>query len=69
MKQTITPCKDCTERYGGCHAECEKYAEWKIESSLQAEAIRTAREMDKRNMRHEIMTSSKMNRIVSRRKK
>lgn len=69
MKQTITPCKDCAERHAGCHAECEKYAAWKKESELQAEAIRTARNMDKRNMRHEITTSSKMNRIVSRRKK
>lgn len=23
------PCKDCEERYQGCHARCEMYAEWR----------------------------------------
>jgi len=22
------PCKGCVERHIGCHAECERYAEW-----------------------------------------
>lgn len=24
----IAPCKDCPERYQGCHATCEKYREF-----------------------------------------
>ena len=23
------PCKDCTDRYQGCHDKCNGYAEWK----------------------------------------
>lgn len=25
------PCKDCPDRYPGCHAKCEKYKAWKKE--------------------------------------
>lgn len=31
------PCKGCTERYAGCHSECEKYAKY-------AEKVKKARE-------------------------
>lgn len=24
----ICPCKDCTERHIGCHAECDDYKRW-----------------------------------------
>lgn len=29
MKRVTYPCKGCTERYVGCHSECEKYIEAK----------------------------------------
>ena len=29
MKMVNGPCKDCTRRYVGCHAECERYKEAK----------------------------------------
>lgn len=25
MIKPIAPCKDCTDRYVGCHVDCEKY--------------------------------------------
>ena len=25
----IPPCKDCTDRYPGCHDKCSGYADWK----------------------------------------
>ena len=25
----ISPCKDCNDRYPGCHDKCPGYAEWK----------------------------------------
>lgn len=25
----IPPCKDCSDRYPGCHDKCRGYAEWK----------------------------------------
>ena len=32
------PCKDCPDRYSGCHAKCERYREFR-------------RELDERNKR------------------
>lgn len=29
MPQAKAPCRDCTERFVGCHATCEKYAAFK----------------------------------------
>lgn len=29
LKSIITPCKDCEERYAGCHSKCELYIDWK----------------------------------------
>ena len=28
MKRVKCPCLGCNERYQGCHAKCEQYAEW-----------------------------------------
>lgn len=30
-KNSIAPCKDCTDRVQGCHAKCERYGAWKAE--------------------------------------
>ena len=27
--KTNCPCKDCTDRYPGCHDKCERFAGWK----------------------------------------
>ena len=35
----ITPCKDCMERYIGCHSSCEKYIEWRKEFDEQKKEI------------------------------
>lgn len=29
MPEAKAPCKDCTERFIGCHGTCEKYAAFK----------------------------------------
>ena len=34
-----TPCKDCYDRYENCHAECEKYKEWRSELDSIREKI------------------------------
>lgn len=26
-----SPCKDCPERFPGCHGKCDKYNKWKID--------------------------------------
>jgi len=43
----IAPCKDCTERYLGCHDYCDKYKEWK----QYRNDIKHKTEMDKWNHR------------------
>lgn len=27
----LNPCRGCLNRFVGCHAQCEKYAEWRRE--------------------------------------
>lgn len=34
----MAPCKDCTERYVGCHNECVKYKEYKAKIKKEKEA-------------------------------
>ena len=36
---------DCDQRHAGCHAECERYKAWKVESDARLAA--RAREKDK----------------------
>ena len=38
----IAPCKDCTDRFVGCHANCSEYLEW-------AELARSIREAKRRD--------------------
>lgn len=42
------PCKGCQERYLGCHANCEKYKEFKAETDAErdARAVRQERYND-----------------------
>ena len=35
----ITPCKDCPDRYSGCHSKCERYIGWRKEFDEQKAAI------------------------------
>lgn len=32
---SVCPCKDCTDRYVGCHSNCSKYKDWKSECVAQ----------------------------------
>lgn len=61
--QGKSPCLNCTDRQPGCHSICEKYKEWKRAAAIKDEAIRTARKMDNRDMRQELLAPSKKNRI------
>ena len=46
---SIAPCKNCTLRYVGCHANCSEYLEW-------AELARSVREAQRHDehMRNEV---------------
>lgn len=39
LRGTTAPCKDCPDRYLGCHSECERYADF----CRELERIRAAR--------------------------
>lgn len=45
-----TACKDCTERYVGCHSECEKYQAYLDELYDMREKIRKGK-MDEREFK------------------
>jgi hypothetical protein len=38
-KRTNAPCKDCKDRYIGCHGKCERYAEFKEEGERIKEKV------------------------------
>ena len=41
------PCKGCTERKIGCHAECSKYIEWKTEWDRRRNSIHEAKTFER----------------------
>lgn len=41
MTTINSPCKDCKNRYLGCHSECEKYIEYKEKKITQGKVLKT----------------------------
>lgn len=31
----VSPCKDCPDRFPGCHDHCDKYKQWKDERDAE----------------------------------
>lgn len=60
----ISPCKDCNDRYVGCHAECEDYQMWsKLRNEgtkLQYLNRRAAREIRDSTTRNKLRLRKKM---------
>lgn len=42
----ITPCKDCTDRYIGCHSECMRWHQWKTADTERKNLIDRAKKTD-----------------------
>lgn len=40
MKREINPCLGCIHRHIGCHADCERYAEWREYRSAELQNLR-----------------------------
>ena len=38
--QVASPCKDCQNRFVGCHSSCVKYIDYKQASSVRAKAVK-----------------------------
>lgn len=53
----MAPCKDCTERYVGCHNGCSKYAEYKatIQENKETKIKAINRYMDYRLSRRTML--------------
>lgn len=43
----MSPCKDCEERYIGCHGDCEKYKSFYEQNEKIKANIRKEKEKDK----------------------
>jgi hypothetical protein len=41
------PCKDCTERFTGCHTVCVKYEDYKQDLEAEKERYKASRETDR----------------------
>jgi hypothetical protein len=46
MGQVKAPCKDCPERFTGCHAVCDKYEDYKQTLEAEKERYRAFKESD-----------------------
>lgn len=42
----LPPCKGCEERFPGCHADCERYKNWKTEHQARMEEKYAAKKLD-----------------------
>lgn len=51
------PCKDCPDRYVGCHGKCQKYIDYKNESQRISDEEHLQREIE--NINHTSRTKSK----------
>lgn len=70
IKEKIkSPCLDCKDREAGCHAKCERYADWKVAYNTKMESVKVARDMDRRDYRQELMSKAKKNKIEREKKK
>lgn len=41
----VAPCKGCTDRAVGCHADCKLYIEWSDENTKKRDEIRRQKEI------------------------
>lgn len=42
--RTMSPCRDCPDRYPGCHSKCEKYLAYKLDTKAYRETVKRARD-------------------------
>lgn len=55
--KTYSPCKECTERYPGCHGKCAMYVTWRENEEKQKAHIR--KEKNKVRELDELLISSR----------
>jgi len=46
MPTAKSPCKNCPDRYVGCHGQCDSYQTWKAKYSEWTESVSTKRKKE-----------------------
>lgn len=54
-----SPCKDCSDRYVGCHSKCDRYKAWSEAHERELEQTKKAKYADAMYMEHIIRTKNK----------
>lgn len=57
-----TPCMGCKERTVGCHAKCEKYAQYRVELEAEKSTAYNASVEQNRLMQYEIESARRYKR-------
>ena len=52
--KTVSPCKDCPDRYIGCHSTCEKYIEWRKNEKQYNDGIKFKQNIERIKEEHAI---------------
>ena len=60
MSKTELPCKDCDERYVGCHSRCPEYLSWRADRDENLKKIREVKELELRLNDTEIKRNDKI---------
>ena len=50
------PCKDCTDRFVGCHGSCQKYKDAKAEHERKRAVIKKAKDEEERFVTFKVET-------------
>lgn len=60
------PCKDCEERFVGCHSQCEKYKEWRSARDEINGIVRKAKTEERMIIEHFVDTCGAIDRHIRR---
>ena len=56
-RSSLSPCKDCGDRYLGCHSDCERYKSYKEEN--RERRMRKVNDLEKRGVIYEAVKRRK----------
>lgn len=46
MSDSKCPCRNCLDRYVGCHSNCVRYVDWKQQHDVELDNIREQKNLD-----------------------
>lgn len=60
------PCKDCDERFVGCHSQCEEYKKWRSARDEINDIVQKAKTEERMIVEHFVDTCDAINRHIRR---